>query len=110
MARPSIVPVATERNSRLVPPRPDMPYQAAQMGPHLDAARRLARPQDHRHGPALLRVVDVDRQAAPFVIMSVEQRELLMAVDNIAGVVDVQRQGCRLARVANHPSVAPGVM
>src|SRR5713101_9822168 len=48
--RPSIVPVATERNSRLVPSRPDMPYQAAQMGPHLDAARRLARPQDDRHG------------------------------------------------------------
>src|SRR5450756_2222164 len=75
--RPSIVPVATERNSRLVPPRPDMPYQAAQMGTHLDAARRLAGPQDDRHGPALLRVVDVDRQEAALVIMSVEQRELL---------------------------------
>jgi hypothetical protein len=35
-------------------------------------ARRLARPQDHRHGSALLRVVDVDRQEAAFVIMSVE--------------------------------------
>src|SRR6478736_2220421 len=43
--RPSIVPVATERNSRLLPPSPDMPYQAAQMGTHLDAARRLAGPQ-----------------------------------------------------------------
>ena len=62
-----------------------MPYQAAQMGTHLDAARRLAGPQHDRHGPALLRVVDVDRQEAAFVIMSVEQRELLMAVDDIAG-------------------------
>src|SRR5664280_2453884 len=44
--RPGIVPVATERNSRLVPSRPAMPYQAAQMGTHLDAARRLAGPQD----------------------------------------------------------------
>src|SRR6202166_1418306 len=77
--RPSIVPVATERNSRLVPPRPDMPYQAAQMGTHLDAARGLAGPQHDRHWPALLRVVDVDRQEAAFVIMSVEQRELPMA-------------------------------
>jgi hypothetical protein len=43
--RPSIVPVAAERNSRLAPPRPDMPYQAAQMGAHLEPARRLAGPQ-----------------------------------------------------------------
>src|SRR5882724_11201519 len=107
--RPSVVPVATERNSRLVPPRPDMPYQAAQMGTHLDAAWRLARPQDDRHGSALLRVVDVDRQEAAFVIMSVKQRELLMAVDDIAGIIDVERDGCRLARVAIHPCVDQSV-
>src|ERR1700745_4170726 len=82
--RPSIVPVATERNSRLVPSRADVPYQASKMGTHLDAARRLAGPQDDRHGPARLRVIDVDRQEAAFVIVSVEQRELLMAVDDIA--------------------------
>src|ERR1700732_3582073 len=95
--RPSIVPVATERNSRLVPPRPDVPYQAAQMGAHLDAARGLAGPQHDRHGPALLRVVDVDRQEAAFVLMSVAQREVLMAVDDVAGVVNVERDGCGLA-------------
>src|SRR4051794_26472475 len=87
--RPSIVPVATERNSRLVPSRADVPYQASKMGTPLDAARRLAGPQHDRHGPARLRVIDVDRQEAAFVIMSVEQRELLMAVDDIAGIVDV---------------------
>lgn len=59
--RPGIVPVATERNLRVVPSRADMPYQAAQMGTHLDAARRLAGPQHDGHGPALIRVVDVDR-------------------------------------------------
>ncbi|MGY4447782.1 hypothetical protein ACVWZR_002442 [Bradyrhizobium sp. i1.3.1] len=79
------------------------------MGTHLDAARRLAGPQHDRHGPALLRVIDVDRQEAAFVIMSVEQRELLMAVDDIAGVVDVERDGCRLARVAIHPCIDQGV-
>jgi len=42
--RPSIVPVATERNSRLVPARADVPYQASKMGTHLDPARRLAGP------------------------------------------------------------------
>ena len=101
---PSIVPVATERNSRLVPSRADMPYEAAQMGTHLDAARRLAGPQHDRDGPALLGVIDVDRQEAAFVIMSVEQRELLMAVDDIAGVVDVERDGCR-ARTDSYPSM-----
>jgi hypothetical protein len=69
------------------------------MGTHLDAARRLAGPQHDRHGPALLRVIDVDRQEAAFVIMSVEQRELLMAVDDITGVVDIQGDGCGLARI-----------
>jgi hypothetical protein len=54
------------------------------MGTYLDAVRRLAGPQHNRHGPALLRVVDVDRQEAAFVIMSVEQRELLVAVIDLA--------------------------
>src|SRR5665647_1732014 len=35
--RPGIMPVATERNSRLVPSRADVPYQASKMGTHLDA-------------------------------------------------------------------------
>src|SRR6202035_1237696 len=69
--RPSIVPVATERNSRLVPSRADVPNQASKMGTHLDAARRLAGPQHDRHGPALLRVIDVDRKEPAFVIMAV---------------------------------------
>jgi hypothetical protein len=37
--------------------------------------------------------------------MSIEQRKLLMVVDDIAGIVDVERDGCRLARVAIHPCV-----
>ncbi len=41
--------------------------------------------------------------------MSVEQRELLMAVDDIAGIIDVERDGCRLARVAIHPCVDQNV-
>jgi len=95
--RPSIVPVATERNSRLVPPRADVPYQAAKMGTDstppgvLPAAVRPPR-------AALLRVIDVDRQEAAFVIMSVEQRELLMAwttsqVSSMSSVTDSGSRG-----------------
>jgi hypothetical protein len=51
--------------------------------------------QRGRRTTATGRVVDVDRQEAVFVIMSVKQRELLMAVDDIAGIIDVERDGCR---------------
>jgi hypothetical protein len=74
------------------------------MDTDLDAARRLAGPQHDRHGPALLRVVDVDRQEAAFVIMGVEQRELLMAADDIAGVVDIRGDRCG-ARTGSYPSM-----
>jgi hypothetical protein len=79
------------------------------MGSHLDAARRLVGRQHDRDRPALLRVVDVDRQEAAFVILSPKQRELLMAVDDVAGLIDVERDGCRLARVAIHPCVDQSV-
>src|ERR1019366_260084 len=62
--RPSIVPVAAECDACVVPPCADVPYQASKMGTHLDAAWRLAGPQHDRDRPALLRVVDVDRQEA----------------------------------------------
>ena len=63
------------------------------MAPDIAARRRLARPQDHRHRARGGGVVDVDRQKAAFVVVGVEQRELLMAVHHVAGVVDVQGDG-----------------
>jgi len=47
----------------------------------------------------------VDRQKAAFVVVRVEQRELLVAVDDIAGVVDVERHGVGLPWVGVHPGV-----
>ena len=41
--------------------------------------------------------------------MRIEQQELLMAMDDIAGIVDVERDGCRLARVAVHPCIDQSV-
>ena len=38
-------------------------------------------------------MVDVDGQEAARVVMSVEQRQLLVAAHRIAGVVDVQSDG-----------------
>ena len=58
------------------------------------------RSQQHRHRTGGGGLVDVDRQEAAFVVMRVEQRKLLMAVHDIDGVVDVQRDGDRRAWVA----------
>ena len=66
------------------------------MGANLDAGRRLARPQHERDGTAAFGVIDMDRQKAALVIMGVEQRQLLVAVHDIAGVVDIENEGHRL--------------
>jgi hypothetical protein len=75
------------------------------MGAHFDAARRLARPQHDRDGAASLGVVDVDRQKAALVIVGVEQGQLLMAVRDIAGVVDVENDAGGRAFVRRHPCI-----
>ena len=53
------------------------------------AARRRRRLAG-RGTTATGRVADVDREEAALVIMSVEQRELLLALDDIASVVDLR--------------------
>ena len=79
------------------------------MGPHLDARRRLARAQHHGDGTAALRVVDVDGQKAALVVVGVEQRQLLMAVDDITRVINVERHRLGLPRIGVHPGVHKGV-
>ncbi len=83
--------------------RPVLPYaadQPAQVTADLDARWRLAGAQQHRDRTAGRRVIDVDRQEAALVVMGVEQRELLMAVNDIHRVVDVERHRLRRLGVA----------
>ena len=83
--------------------RPVLPYaadQPAQVTADLDARGRLAGAQQHGDRPARRRVIDVDRQEAALVVMGVEQRELLMAVNDIHRVVDVERHRLRRLGVA----------
>jgi hypothetical protein len=103
------MPVPAERNARRQPTCADAPNQPAQMGPHLHATRRLAGPQDDGHRSAAIRVVDVNRQEAALVIMRIEQRELLVAVDNVASVVDIESNRRRLLRVTVHPCIDQGI-
>jgi len=78
--------VAPECNARLRPAFPDPPHQPAQMGAHFDAGRRLAGPQHDGDRAAPFCGVDMDRQETALVIMGVEQRQLLMAMHDIAGI------------------------
>src|SRR6202035_2179015 len=54
-------------------------------------------------------VVDVDRQEAAFIVMRVEQRELLMAMHHIERVIDIQRDRTRRSRITGTVGVDQGV-
>ena len=60
----------------------------------------LAGTQQHGDRPARRRVIDVDRQEAALVVMGVEQRELLMTVNDIHRIVNIERHRYRWGRVA----------
>ena len=99
------MPVAPKQDARLRPALADMPRQPAQMSANLDAGRRLARTQHDGDGSIPVGVVDMDRQEATFVVVRIEQRELLMPLHDIERVVDVEgdRRGRAFIRV--HPLV-----
>ena len=50
-------------------------------------------------------IVDMDRHEAAFVMMGVEQRQLLMAVHGIGGVIDIEGNGLWRVLVALTPQV-----
>ena len=89
----AVVGIAAHGDAGRGPMAADAPDQMPQNGADLDARRRLAGPQQHRHRLAAFHVVDVDGQEAAGVVMGVEQRQLLTPVHRIAGVVDVERDG-----------------
>lgn len=81
--------------------------RAGASGANLDARRRLAGTRDHRDRAASLRVIDTDRQKAVLVVMGVKQRQLLMTVRHVAGVVDVERDRGRQLVVRRHSLIDP---
>ena len=67
---------------------------------HLGPVGRLARAQDHRDRLAARGLVDMDRQEAAAVVVGMEQRQLLLAVNPVLGVVDVEHDPARHLREA----------
>ena len=95
---PAVVAVAPEGKPGARPVPADAPRQVLEHGADLDPRRRLAGAQENRHRPAALDMVDVHRQEAAGVVEGVEQRELLVAVHRVAGLVDVQHDRRRRDR------------
>jgi hypothetical protein len=80
----------------------------AQHQGYLGSVRRFAGAQDDRHRLGRSGLVDVDRLKAAAVIVRVEQRELLSAMNPVLGVVDVEHDtpGYLLETVAEHSTIA----
>jgi len=100
--------IAAHQNADLGPVTADASDHVLEDGPHFPACGRLAFPQDHRHRLAAGSFVDVDRQEAAFVVVRVEQRQLLMTVHGIEGVVDIERDRGRRAAVTRAELVNHG--
>ena len=70
------------------------------MAAHLLTGRRFARTQQYRYRPRHRRVIDMDRQKTALVVMGIEERQLLVAVNDINSVINVERHRCGRGRIA----------
>src|ERR1700730_13144967 len=96
----AVMAVATHQDVDLGPMPADAFDDMLEDSADLFAGWRLALAQDPRHRFPACRIIDVDRQKAALFVLGVEQRELLMAVHRVAGIVDVERDRGRRATVA----------
>ncbi len=97
---PTVVPVSADGDVGIGPVLADMTHQAPDVAGTFGTRRRLAGAQQHRDRTAGRSVVDVDRQKAALAVMAIPKRELLIAVHDIAGIIDVQRHRRRWDRIA----------
>ena len=82
--------VAPDQDIDARPAGTDCAHDMAQHQADLHAVGRLARPQENRDRFGRNRLVDVDRHEAAAVVMCIEERELLLPVGAVLGVVDVE--------------------
>lgn len=86
--RPAIVAIAADQDAGGRPAGTDAAHEAAQIAADLLARRGLAEAQDHGDRATGRGVIYMDRQKATPVVVGVEERQLLMAVNDINRIVD----------------------
>ena len=86
----AVMAVATHRDLDPGPMAPDAADDVAQDPRRLVTGWPLARTQQRQHRLGGRRVEDVDGLKAVLVVMGVEQCQLLAAVDDIRGIVNVE--------------------
>src|ERR1700733_4364576 len=69
----------------------------------------FARPQDGKDAVAGRRVIYMDRQKAALIVVGIEQRQLLMAMHGVGGVVDIKRDGFGWPPATAAPQIHHGV-
>ena len=92
--------VAAQDDAGIGPVLLDTPVQPADMAGDLGAGWHLAGAEQHRHRPPGRGVVDVERQEAALAVVTIPERQLLAAVDDIDRLVDVERHRRRRDRIA----------
>ena len=96
---PAIVAVAADGDAGCRPMAADRPDETAD-GP------RTSTPEGVLPGRRIIatgrpvRIVDMDRQKAALVVVGIEERQLLVAVDHVDRVIDVEHDGLGRRRVA----------
>jgi hypothetical protein len=105
----AIMAVAAEGDLRVPSLHADASDQPAQMGTHFLPVSGLSRTQYGQHAMAGIGGIYMDRQKAAFVIVCVEQAQLLMAVHRVRRVIDIEHDGLWWAPVALAPQIHHGV-
>ena len=88
---PAIVPVAADGDVGIGSVPTDMAHEAPNVTCRFGTRRCLAGAQQHGDRAASRGVIDVDREEAALAVMAIPERELLIAVHDITGVIDIER-------------------
>ncbi len=97
--RTAVVAVGPDQEPGVRPIGADRPHQAAQVSADLDATGSLGWSQDRADKPSSA-IEHHDRLEAVFVVMSIEQSELLAAVRGVKRVLNVEHNPLTLRKEA----------
>jgi hypothetical protein len=106
---PSVMTIAPNGQPCRGPVAANTAHKSAQMVADFCARWCFAGPQQHGDGARRGRVVDMDRQKAPLIVVRVEERKLLVAMDDIDRVVDIEGHRQRRPDIACAVEIDHGV-